>query len=132
MKEKKKDKYVVCIRCKEPKHLNVGNFKKRQAYLDFDPPFDVMCRDCRDKQSNDNRVKRVNSYKTKITCKECFKECENKRKGTLFCSEECSHDFRLRDQQRKRIESRRLNKADIKKPIDPKWTKRGKIHGVDY
>ncbi len=126
----------VCLRCKQNKLLNVGNFKKREAYLDFKPSFDRICRQC--KQSEYNKKKKVRKYKTKareeITC--ALFSCDNEFMPTRVDQKYCCRDCMLVSNGNKRKDriklDKDLEKVQTKNKILNKFLVRGKIYGVDY
>ncbi len=123
----------ICIRCEESKPLTLGNYKRREAYLDLKPPYDRMCRVCRDANDEKNRMARKKSMKKRCVetiCSnpECKKIFIPRRFDTKTCSRICSDRWR---EIRKEEEVEELAK-DEKKPINKKFLVRGKIHNEGY
>ncbi len=121
----------TCLRCEEKKILNIGNFKRREAYLDFKPSYDSICRYCRDKAINNNK-RYVKKKKLKRACAliGCINTFETSVGTKKFCSKKCykkAYDARLKGERIERDQAK-----EIGGQIPEKFLVRGKIYGVDY
>ncbi len=123
----------ICIRCKENKLLTIGNYKKREAYLDLKPPFDRMCRVCRDSNDEKNRMARKKYLRKRpdeIECAnpDCDKIFTPIRIKTRTCSKRCSKKVQI---ARIKLEREQVSKLE-KKPINNEFLVRGRIKMEGY
>jgi len=121
-----------CLRCGTKKTKTIGNFRRRQAYLDFKTSFDRICRECREQEEATTKIRPVKVERVREEIKCINIDCNNmfvpKRKLTKTCSTKCS--------RRVQIAKNRQNSLDVqnmkKKPIDQKYLVRGKIRYEGY
>jgi len=126
--------FKKCIRCEEIKELDNINFKRRAGYLDFKPPWDRVCRKCREEERKQEQIKKAHQKALNNTRKCRHRDCQVKIKTLtrkVYCSQECHDQEKIKREQERRIESLRYNREN-KGEISKKYLVRGRISGVDY
>ncbi len=121
-----------CIRCKELKPKTIGNFKRRESYLSFKPDYDIMCRVCRDIQSEKKRIKVPKRIIHKRTCARegCDVFFQPNRLGTSYCSKRCRILIEQAKSKQEALDCATSRKTKSK--IPKRFLVRGRIYGVDY